>query len=205
MQKLTAARVILSVAQRSRTAKQHRAKRGGISGENTLKFHYRSRFAPSLGSGSTTKISHREIFSAQDDTAGAKKYQISLFFRTVEDACPYMFVGIFRSSVLCALKPFSMKVFAELFSKSDHKNTSAYHSTNVERTMCAKTFQYESFLRHFFSKKWQIKIKKAYGKMPYAFLKNYSSTVVSPTKVLLTAFERFTVTITPSTLLPLIS
>ena len=61
------ARVILSVAQRSRTAKQHRAKRGGISGENTLKFHYRSRFAPSLGSGSTTKISHREIFSAQDD------------------------------------------------------------------------------------------------------------------------------------------
>ena len=37
-------------------------------GRNTLKFHYRSRFAPSLGSGSTTKISHREIFSAQDDT-----------------------------------------------------------------------------------------------------------------------------------------
>ena len=66
--KLTAARVILSGAQRSRTAKQHRAKRGGISGENTLKFHYRSRFAPSLGSGSTTTISHREIFSAQDDT-----------------------------------------------------------------------------------------------------------------------------------------
>ena len=36
-------------------------------GRNTLKFHYRSRFAPSLGSGSTAKISHREIFSAQDD------------------------------------------------------------------------------------------------------------------------------------------
>ena len=35
---------------------------------NITKIHYRSRFAPSLGSGSTTKISHREIFSAQDDT-----------------------------------------------------------------------------------------------------------------------------------------
>ena len=45
-----------------------------------------------------------------------------------------------------------MKVFAELFSKSDHKNTSAYHSTNAKRTMCVKTFQYESFLRSFFQK-----------------------------------------------------
>ena len=60
-------------------------------GRNTLKFHYRSRFAPSLGSGSTTKISHREIFSAQDDThyvnisgkgenVDFKKYQILFFF-----------------------------------------------------------------------------------------------------------------------------
>ena len=31
-------------------------------------FIKRSRFAPSLKSGSTPKISHREIFSAQDDT-----------------------------------------------------------------------------------------------------------------------------------------
>ncbi len=38
------------------------------NGGNTTKIHYRSRFAPSLGSGSTAKISHREIFSAQDDT-----------------------------------------------------------------------------------------------------------------------------------------
>ena len=37
-------------------------------GGNTTKIHSRSRFAPSLGSGSTAKISHREIFSAQDDT-----------------------------------------------------------------------------------------------------------------------------------------
>ena len=29
--------------------------------------HCRSRFAPSLGSGSTTKMTHRVIFSAQDD------------------------------------------------------------------------------------------------------------------------------------------
>ena len=30
-------------------------------------FRSRSRFAPSLGSGSTTKTSHCDIFSAQDD------------------------------------------------------------------------------------------------------------------------------------------
>ena len=35
---------------------------------STTSIHYRSRFAPSLWSGSTTKTSHRDLFSAQDDT-----------------------------------------------------------------------------------------------------------------------------------------
>ena len=61
-------RVILSVV-------EIRVKRGSNDvfivrdlGGKITKPHYRSRFAPSLGSGSTAKISHREIFSAQDDT-----------------------------------------------------------------------------------------------------------------------------------------
>ena len=48
-------------------------------------------------------------------------------------------IAIQTSSPLCALKPFSMKVFgATFFQKSGIKNTSTYHSTNTERTMCAK-------------------------------------------------------------------
>ena len=87
-------------------------------GRNTLKSPYRSRFAPSLGSGSTAKISHREIFSAQDDIryvniagrgelrspAGdrrsplqnrmliVKNIKCVCFFRVVEGADPYRFV-----------------------------------------------------------------------------------------------------------------
>ena len=53
-----------------------------------------------------------------------------------------------------------MKVFAELFSKSDHKNTSAYHRTHAERTMCAKNFPLEVFWRYLFFKKGSKTIKK---------------------------------------------
>ena len=60
-------------------------------GRNTLTFHRRSRFAPSLGSGSTAKISHSEIFSAQDDTAEREKYHFFVFM-TVEDAGPYRLI-----------------------------------------------------------------------------------------------------------------
>ena len=37
-------------------------------GRKKVVIHYRSRFAPSLRSGSNTKMTHRVIFSAQDDT-----------------------------------------------------------------------------------------------------------------------------------------
>ena len=39
-------------------------------GRKKVIIHYRSRFAPSLKSGSTTKMTHRVIFSAQDDMLG---------------------------------------------------------------------------------------------------------------------------------------
>ena len=66
-------------------------------GRNTLKFYYRSRFAPSLRSGSTTKISHREIFSAQDDTAGWKNIKFVCFYdrrgRRSLQVCAYITIA----------------------------------------------------------------------------------------------------------------
>ena len=68
--------------ERSRNPSETRIERCFIVrdlGGNITKPHYRSRFAPSLGSGSTAKISHREIFSAQDDTAGRENITFYCF------------------------------------------------------------------------------------------------------------------------------
>ena len=46
---------------------------------NYIVFRSRSRFAPSLWSGSTTKTSHCDIFSAQDDTNGRINEKIGRF------------------------------------------------------------------------------------------------------------------------------
>ena len=85
---------------------------------------------------------------------GAKKYQISLFFRTVEDACPYnlwIFCSL-RLNALCTQNLPLWKFLRSFFQKAT-TNTIAYHGTNAERTMCAKIFQYESFCGAFFKKR----------------------------------------------------
>ena len=76
---------------------------------NYIVLRSRSRFAPSLWSGSTTKISHREIFSAQDDTNRRINEKIGRFscenqfyyIRVVVGADPYTpLSAMWRGSII---------------------------------------------------------------------------------------------------------
>ena len=96
------------------------------------------------------------LLSAQDDTKRGKMIEFVCFFRTVEDAGPYnLWIFCFLwSNALCAQKPSVGSFLSHFFSKKWQKqNPIVYHHTTPERTMCVKTFPYESFWRYLFSKR----------------------------------------------------